>query len=210
MGPRRLAVFASGGGSNFQAILDAHQRRELELAPVCLVSDRDGIGALARAERAGLPLAVFGRSTWRGEAKAVQDLLSFLREHSVELIALCGFLRMLPAALLAAYPDRILNIHPALLPAFGGKGMYGHRVHEAVWHAGCRVSGATVHLVNERYDEGPILAQQAVELKPTDDPEQIAARVLEIEHRLFPAALQMLATNEIQIHEQRVTLCPRP
>ena len=210
MGPRRLAVFASGGGSNFQAILDAHERGELELTPVCLVVDRSEIGALSRARNAGLPAARFPASTWRGDPQSVKQLLAFLTEHQVEAIALCGFLRKLPQELLQAYPRRILNIHPALLPAFGGKGMYGERVHQAVWRAGCKVSGATVHLVNENYDEGPILLQEAVPLAAGDTPAQIAARVLQVEHRLFPAALQILATNELEIDDQRVNLCPRP
>jgi len=206
MSLRRLAVFASGGGSNFQAILDAWRAGEHPLEPVAVVADRPA-PVLDRARAAGLETALFGRGCWSEEAPRAAEVVAWLQEQGVEAVALAGFLRKVPPLLVAAYRGRMVNIHPALLPAFGGPGMYGHFVHEAVWRAGCRVSGATVHLVDEAYDRGPILLQEAVSLEAADSPETIAARVLQVEHRLYPRALALLAGGLI-IQEGRVLPCP--
>jgi phosphoribosylglycinamide formyltransferase 1 len=186
----RVAVFASGNGSNLQSILE---RCPAELVRVALVvSDRADAGALARAARAGIPhqhIAVRGR-----DARAVAaEMLAALQSHDIQLVALAGYLRLVPAEVIAAFPDRLVNIHPALLPSFGGPGMYGRRVHEAVIAAGCRVSGATVHHVDERFDEGRIIAQWPVPVFPADDAEALARRVLEVEHVLYPAVIALLA-----------------
>lgn len=190
----RLAVFASGAGSNLQALLDrfahsAHARVAL------VVSDRRDSGALERARRAGvdaLHIPVIGRDP-ADVARATLDALE--RQH-IGLIALAGYLRLVPPSVIHAFSGRMLNIHPALLPAFGGPGMYGMRVHEAVLAAGCRVSGATVHHVDERYDEGRIIAQWPVPVLPDDTAETLAARVLRVEHRLFPAVVDALVRPE--------------
>lgn len=200
---RRLAVFASGGGSNFQAILDAWRAGLHPLEPVAVLADRSA-PVLERAREAGIATALFGRGCWSDEAPRVGEVLDWLQSHQVDIVALAGFLRKIPPALVAAYAGRMVNIHPALLPAFGGPGMYGHHVHEAVWRAGCRVSGATVHLVDEDYDRGPILLQEAVGLSPQDGPAEIAARVLAVEHRLYPQALAMVAQG-LKIQEGRVS-----
>ena len=187
----RLAVFASGGGSNLQALLDrfadtAHVRIAL------VVSDRAGSGALARAQSAGVP-AVHIAAAGRNEADVAAETLAALSAHRIDLLALAGYLRLVPPAVVGKYSGHILNIHPALLPAFGGAGMYGRHVHEAVLAAGCRVTGATVHYVDERYDEGRIIAQWPVPVLPGDTPALLAARVLEIEHRLYPAVIDAIA-----------------
>lgn len=185
----RAAVFASGGGSNFGALLDAVAAAGAE-APyevVLLVSDRAGAGALERARSAGIAtrvVAVSGRSADEVGAETV----AALTEAGVEVIFLAGYLRLVPAAVVARWPRRILNVHPALLPAFGGKGMWGLHVHRAVLASGARVSGPTVHFVDEAYDEGHILAQWPVAVRPDDTPESLAARVLAVEHRLYPLA----------------------
>jgi phosphoribosylglycinamide formyltransferase-1 len=173
---------------------------------VALVADRAGAGALERARAARVEAAVFGRACWGSAAQGAPALLAWLRERQVETIALAGFLRMVPPLLVEAFRGRMLNIHPALLPSFGGAGMYGHHVHEAVWRAGCRVSGATVHLVDEAFDRGPIVLQRAVDLRPEDGPAEIAARVLEIEHIIYPEALALLAGG-LDIKEGRVIPC---
>jgi phosphoribosylglycinamide formyltransferase 1 len=186
----RVAVFASGGGSNLQSIIDRCPRDAVEVALV--ISDRRDAGALVRAETAGiahLHIPMAGRS---GD-DAANELLAALKQHAVDLVALAGYLRLVPAAVTAAFSGRMVNIHPALLPAFGGPGMYGRRVHEAVMAAGCRVSGATVHFVDERYDEGHIIAQWPVPVLPGDDAGSLAARVLRVEHALYPAAITALA-----------------
>jgi len=187
--PLRAAVFASGSGSNFQSLLDAEANGgpEHPWRTVLLVSDREGIGALQRAERAGIPTRVIPVS--RREAHEVgRETVTALEAAGVEVIFLAGYLRLIPGAVVARWPRRILNIHPALLPAFGGTGMWGRHVHEAVLASGARVTGPTVHFVDERYDEGTILAQWPVPVRPGDTPDTLAARVLRTEHRLYPAA----------------------
>ena len=187
----RLAVFASGRGSNLQALLDrfAHSTH----ASVALVvSDRRDAGALDRAGRAGVD-AVHIPVSGRDPADVTRDTLAALERQHIGLIALAGYLRLVPPSVIHAFSGRMLNIHPALLPAFGGPGMYGMRVHEAVLAAGCRVSGATVHHVDERYDEGRIIAQWPVPVLPDDTAATLAARVLRVEHRLYPAVIDALA-----------------
>ena len=183
----RAAVFASGGGSNFQALLD-HQRPESAWSVVLLVSDRRDAGAIDRATAASVPATVIQTSR-RDEAEVARETLQVLARHRVDLILLAGYLKLVPRPVVARYARRMLNIHPALLPAFGGKGMYGRRVHEAVIASGARESGATVHFVDEEYDRGPVVAQRRVPVLAGDTPEELAARVLAVEHELYPAAV---------------------
>jgi phosphoribosylglycinamide formyltransferase-1 len=178
----RLAVLASGGGSNLQALIDAHERGDLPAPVVLVISDRAHAGALDRARRRGIPAEHVGR---KQHADPEARILELLREHHVDVVVLAGWLALIGPRLLAAFPDRVINIHPGPLPRFGGKGMYGHRVHEAVLAAGVASSGPTVHLVNERYDEGPILAHVAVPVEAGDTPERLAERVLREEHGLL-------------------------
>lgn len=204
---RRVAVFASGGGTNLQALLDRFgaDGDPAGIARITLViSDREGAGALDRARRAGVPAKVVAPVKAAEPANAGglaandpdvygRALLETLQQAEIDLVVLAGFIRLVPASVVRAYRDRIINIHPSLLPAFGGKGMYGMWVHRAVIEAGCRVTGATVHRVDERYDTGPILAQWPVPVLPGDSPETLAARVLRVEHRLLPAAVEAVA-----------------
>jgi len=178
----RVAVAVSGRGSNLEALLralgtGAPARVELVL------SNRGGAGGLAVARRHDVPTAVLSDPADAAEWLAVLD------RHRVDLVVLAGYLKLVPPAVVSRFRDRIVNIHPALLPAHGGRGMYGRRVHEAVLAAGDRETGATVHLVDEAYDRGAILAQARVPVLPGDTPERLAARVLEVEHRLLPAVV---------------------
>lgn len=187
--PVRIAVLASGGGTNLQALIDRFHGDPAAPARVELVvASRSGIGALERAVAAAIPSVVLES---RENAGAV--LSDSLAAARIDLIVLAGYLRQVPDEVVDRFRGRILNIHPALLPGFGGKGMYGIRVHRAVLEAGVRVTGATVHLVDERYDEGPILAQWPVPVLPGDTPETLAARVLRVEHLLLPAAIEAFA-----------------
>jgi len=191
--PARVAVFVSGGGSNLQALIDRFHPDPAAPARVELVvASRAGIGALQRAESAGIPAVTLSERLCGPDF--CPRLASALEEHRIDLVVLAGYLSLVPAQVVERYRGRMLNIHPALLPAFGGRGMYGARVHRAVLEAGARVSGATVHLVDERYDEGRILAQWPVPVLPDDTPETLAARVLRVEHLLLPAAVEALAT----------------
>lgn len=195
----RIAVLASGGGSNLQAILDHFSRPPAsEVGDVVLVaSDRAACGALDRARAAGVEAVTC----------APAELGPLLERHRVDLVALAGYLRFVPREVTERYAGRIVNVHPALLPDFGGAGMYGRRVHEAVLRAGARESGATVHFVNDEYDRGDIIAREAVPVLPDDTPDTLAARVLRAEHALFPRVLESIARD--LAGQVRVDLRPR-
>lgn len=187
----RVAVFASGGGTNLQALIDHFQ--DSSLAEIALViSDRADAGALDRARAAGIQAHHIPVRS-RPVAAITADMVDALEATGTDLVVLAGYTRLIPSDVVRRFSNRVLNIHPALLPSFGGKGMYGQRVHEAVLEAGCRVTGATVHLVNERYDEGRIVAQWPVPVLDGDTAESLAGRVLEVEHALFPSAVEWLA-----------------
>lgn len=202
--PMRLAVFVSGSGSNFQAILDAVACGSLRAEVVLCVSSRPDAGALARARHAGVRTLVIERQRSTDEEGEATELLAALDETGADFIALAGYLRRIPPGVVRVFRHRILNVHPALLPAFGGPGMYGRRVHEAVIEHGARWSGATVHLVDEEYDTGPIVLQEVVPVEPDDTPADLAARVLEVEHRLYPQALALFADGRVRVEGRRV------
>jgi formyltetrahydrofolate-dependent phosphoribosylglycinamide formyltransferase len=191
----RVAVLASGGGSNLQAILD-HQSAlgDAAIARVILVaSDQPDSGALQRARTAGITALHLDRNA------RTTGLSTILDAHRIEMVVLAGYLRLVPPDVVAHYRGRILNIHPALLPEFGGPGMYGHRVHEAVLASGARLTGPTVHFVDERFDEGPIIAQMHVPVDPSDTPESLAKRVLSVEHKLYPPVIEAVAAGRIRL-----------
>jgi phosphoribosylglycinamide formyltransferase-1 len=199
-------VFASGRGSNLGAILEAIDRGELDAQVKLVVSDRPEPGAFEIARRYHVPTCSLSPKSFPTESEYVDTLLKTLAEHDVDFIALAGYLKMIPAEVVRAYRSRIVNIHPALLPAFGGKGMYGRRVHEAVIEYGCKVTGVTVHVVDESYDTGPPVVQECVRVEEDDDAESLAARVLEVEHRVYPQALQLFAEGRVEIRGRRVRI----
>jgi formyltetrahydrofolate-dependent phosphoribosylglycinamide formyltransferase len=191
--PVRVAVLASGGGSNLQALIDRFRGDAPPARVELVVASRAGVGALERAERAGIAGVVVDPREHGHAAR----LLAELDTHRIGLVVLAGYLSLVPDEVVERYRGRMLNIHPALLPAFGGRGMYGMRVHRAVIESGVRVSGATVHRVDDRYDEGEIVAQWPVPVLPGDTPESLAARVLAVEHRILPMAVEALARGEM-------------
>ena len=194
--PARIAVLASGGGTNLQALIDHFHSRPAPAARVELVvASRAGVGALERAARSGIASVVLDVRETGAEALAGR-MLEEMERHRVDMVVLAGYLQLVPIEVVERFRGRMINIHPALLPSFGGKGMYGIRVHRAVLESGARVSGATVHLVDDRYDEGAILAQWPVPVLAGDTPEMLAARVLAVEHRLLPTAVEALARGE--------------
>jgi phosphoribosylglycinamide formyltransferase 1 len=178
----RVAVLASGGGTNLQALLDACTG-SAPARVVLVLSNNPEAGALQRAEKAGVPSRVIG------DPRDGRALNALLDEARPDLVVLAGYLKLVPSETVAAYAGRMINIHPALLPAFGGPGMYGHRVHEAVIASGARKSGASIHLVTAEYDRGPVIAQEEIPVNPGDTAETLAARVLAVEHRLLPAVV---------------------
>ena len=200
----RLAVFASGSGSNFGAMLKAIDAGKLDAEPVLLITTRPAIGAIDKAEARDIPVAILPPAKFESEGAFAEVLLHALTEHQTNFIALAGYLKKIPASTVDAFKHRILNMHPALLPSFGGEGMYGRRVHETVLEYGCRVSGVTVHLVDSEYDTGPIVLQEPVAVRPDDTPKSLAARVLQLEHRLYPQALQLFAEGRVVVDGRRV------
>jgi phosphoribosylglycinamide formyltransferase-1 len=197
--PSRLAVLASGRGSNLQAIIEHFDNLARErIAKVVLVaSNRPDSPALLRAATASIDIASFDAAD-DGSA-----LLEVLRKFRVDLVVLAGYLKRIPPQVVREYSGRIVNIHPALLPAFGGEGMYGARVHEAVIASGASESGVTVHLVDNEYDRGPVVAQWRVQVEKSDDAESLAAKVLAVEHVVYPRVIEMVAI--LQQLEARIT-----
>jgi phosphoribosylglycinamide formyltransferase 1 len=183
---KRLAILASGSGSNAEKIME-HFAHSSKGKVVLVASNKTDAGVLSRAQRFGVPTFTFTRPELEAGL-----LLEKLRKASVDWVILAGFLLKVPDALIRAFPHRMVNIHPALLPKYGGKGMYGHHVHEAVKAAGEKESGITIHLVNEHYDEGKIIFQAATPLLPEDSAETIAAKVLALEHRFFAEVIESL------------------
>ena len=195
-----IAVLVSGGGTNLQALLDSQARGENPHGRITLVvASKPGVYALERAEKAGVDSCVVRRKDYADSAAFDAALLEVLHSHQIDLVVLAGFLSVLGPSVIAAYPRRILNIHPALIPAFCGPGMYGLRPHQAALARGCKATGATVHFVNEECDGGPILLQKAVEILPGDTPETLQKRVMvEAEWQLLPKAVAMVCSGEIQ------------
>lgn len=192
----RLAVLASGRGSNLRALHEFLMRGErTNIARLALVlSDHADAGALAYARTRDIAAAAIDGGTLGGDR-----LLAQLRSHRIDLVVLAGYMRLVPEVVVHAYRGRIVNVHPALLPAFGGRGMYGLRVHAAVIAAGARVSGATVHFVDERYDHGAVIAQWPVPVLSGDTPQALADRVLRVEHALYPPSILAVAQSRIAL-----------
>lgn len=188
----KIAVFVSGGGSNLQSLIDASEDGRLSGEIVLVISSRDNAYGLERAFNAGIDTFVYKVKNYPSKEDARRDLLEMLKEYEVEYIALAGYLKLLPEPVLKYFKNRITNIHPALLPKYGGKGMYGHHVHKHVIKAGEKESGATVHLVDEIYDHGKILMHKKVAVSPKDTPDSLAAKVLKIEHQIYSEALNKL------------------
>ena len=204
--PLRLTIFASGHGSNFRAILDNIEKGNLAAKIVLVLSNRSSAGALSTARERGIPALHLSQKQYESEGEYIKQLLKALEDHQTQIIILAGYLKKIPAAVIKHYKNRILNIHPALLPSFGGEGLYGHHVHQAVLDYGCKVSGATVHLVDEEYDTGPPIVQRCVPVLEGDTAETLSQRVLKIEHQIFPEAIKLFAENRIRIEERKVKI----
>ncbi len=181
---KRIAIFASGSGSNAQKIMEYFQHRK-DVKVSLVVSNRSKAKVLERAEKFNIPTLIIKDKAYYNSDDFIKDL----KQEMLDLIVLAGFLWLIPESLIVNYPKAIVNIHPALLPAFGGKGMYGMHIHKAVKEQGVLETGITIHYVNAVYDEGEIIFQQSVKLIPEDNPEEIAAKVLALEHRYYPEVI---------------------
>lgn len=182
---KNIAIFASGSGSNALEIIRYFQQKQSAQVKF-IITNNTSAGVINKAKNLGISTFCFSKE----ELNDTENLLDFLQQNYIEFIVLAGYLRKIPTALVNAFPDAILNIHPALLPDFGGKGMHGHFVHEAVIKAGKKESGITIHYVNEHYDEGQIVFQERCEVMPEDDAESLAKRVLTLEHKNYARIIE--------------------
>jgi len=196
----RIGVLVSGGGTNLQCLIDSVEEGSINGEIVVVISDREGAFALERAKRHGIP-ALYINS--RKEGRRIKEELD---RYNVGLVVLAGYLTILDADFVKAYEGKIINIHPSLIPAFCGKGFYGERVHRAAVEYGVKISGATVHFVDEGTDSGPIILQQPVPVYPEDTAETLAARVLEVEHKLLPDAVRLYCEGRLKIEGRKVRI----
>jgi len=192
---KNIVVFASGSGTNFQSVIDAVEAGAIDARITGLLASRDGIGAIRRAEHHDIPFRVLHPAFFTEHPEYETTLLRILDEWSPDLIVLAGYMIKIPDSVIHRYAHRIINIHPSLLPKYGGKGYYGIRVHRAVIENDEKESGCTVHEVNEAYDQGPILGQIRVEVRADDTPESLAQRVLAEEHKLLPGVIADLINS---------------
>ncbi len=202
----RCAVFASGGGSNFQCLVDRKNAGDLHVELGVLVVNNSRAGAVKRAEEQKIPVVHCAPTGFPTEEAYTERLERHLKEYRIELIVLAGYMKKLPAPVVRAYRNRIVNIHPGLLPAFGGKGMYGMNVHRAVLEYGAKISGISVHFVDEEYDHGPVIFQTTVPVHCDDSPETLAARVLEAEHAHYWRVVEALGRGSVRIEGRKVRI----
>ncbi len=202
----KIAVLVSGGGTNLQALLDAQGRGEIPGGEIALVvASKPGVFALERAEKAGVEALVVARKDYPDTDAFCEALLGTLESRGIGLVVLAGFLSILNGAFIRAYENKIINIHPSLIPSFCGKGFYGLKVHEEALKRGVKVTGATVHFVNEGADEGPIILQKAVDILPGDTPESLQKRVMEqAEWKLLPQVAALFCAGRLRVEGRHV------
>ena len=197
-------MLCSGGGTNLQALIDAVERGTIDGKIVLVIANASKAYALERARQHGIP-AVFVSKKQAGSDEAFNDaILAKLREAGAQLVVLAGYLPIVGAQIVRAYEHRIINIHPALIPAFCGPGMYGHHVHEAVLRYGAKISGATTHFVDEQVDHGGVIMQRSVPVLEDDTPDTLAARVLTVEHEILPESVRLFCAGKLGVDGRRV------
>lgn len=189
------AYFVSGSGTNFQNLENFFRKDLKRVSGKVVISNRSNIGAKEKAESLGIPFIVLKEHDFSDSEAYSSSLLDILTRHNIDLICLAGYLKKVPDSVIEKYANRIVNIHPALLPSFGGSGMYGIHVHEAVLAHGCKITGATTHFVTSNYDEGQIIMQDAVKVSESDTPESLQKKVLAVEYRIFPETIKRLVTK---------------
>jgi phosphoribosylglycinamide formyltransferase-1 len=204
--PVRMAVLLSGGGTTLQNFIDRIERGELDAEVACVIGSRPDAYGLERARRHGIPAFVVNRKDYPTAEAYADAPWPVIRDHGANLVALAGFLSLLHVP--PDFEHRIMNTHPALIPAFCGKGMYGHRVHEAVIESGVKVSGATIHYADAQYDHGPIILQGAVPVLDDDTPDTVAERVMALERELYPQAVQLFSEGRLKVEGRRVRILP--
>ena len=202
---KKIAVFASGSGSDFQSVIDENERE-----PFCeislLVASKEGIYALERAKAHNIEAIVRSKKDFPSNEEMFEDIIRELNARNIDFVVLAGYLNMIAENFVKAFPDRIINFHPSLIPSFCGKGYYGLNVHRAALEYGVKISGCTVHFVDEHYDSGAIILQRCVPVLEDDTPETLQARVLEEEHRALPEAVRLLATGKVRKEGRKVII----
>lgn len=202
-----IGVLVSGGGTNLQAVIDNINSGKIENTKVVLVvSNRSDAFALERAKKHNITALFLDSQKYSTTDEYYEQIINEMEKHNVNLVCLAGFLLKLNSGFIRKYKGKIMNIHPALLPSFGGKGMYGHFVHEAVLKSGVRFSGCTVHFVDEKYDCGPIILQAVVPVEQDDTPDSLAKRILVQEHRIYSEAISLFAKGKLKIKDRRVII----
>ena len=202
---KKIAVFASGGGTDFQSVIDANEREKF-CEIVYLVASKQGIGAIERAKKHRITTLVYDKEKYVDKAAFYKDVTKTLKDAGVEYIVLAGWLLVIPEEFIDEFEDRIINIHPSLIPSFCGMGYYGLRVHEAAIAHGVKLSGATVHFVSSEVDGGAILMQRAVPVKVEDTPEILQQRVLKVEHEMLPECVKLLCEGKVRKEGRKVQI----
>lgn len=206
MGKIRIAVLISGGGSNLQAIIDEIKKVKINGEIILVISDKADAYGLKRAEAENIETLTILKSHFESRKEWNSQILYILQNYKIDLVLLAGFMSILDEVVVKAFPNSIMNIHPALIPSFCGKGYYGQRVHQAVLDYGAKISGATVHFVDEGADTGPIILQEAVEVYQDDSVESLGERVLEVEHKIYPKAVALYAEGKIRVQGRKVVI----
>ena len=201
-----IAVFASGGGSNFQSLLDKQMSGELKVSVTLFLTNNSKCGAVAKAQQANIPVIHMSAKTHPIESEFAAAMLQSLREAKVDMIVLAGYMKKLPDIVLAQFAHKVLNIHPALLPSFGGQGMYGMHVHEAVYAYGAKQSGITVHMVDPEYDTGPVVLQKTVDISSCKNPAEIQQAVLALEHKFYWQVVQAFSEGRVLQVDRHINL----
>lgn len=199
----RIAVMISGGGSNLQALMDAIDSGQIPAEIALVISSNKKAYGLERAKKRGIPVDCLPEKEM-SEDLLSEEILRRLHAFSIDMVLLAGYLKKIPEKVVKAYKDSIINVHPSLIPAFSGKGFYGEKVHRAVHERGVKITGATVHFVNEGMDEGPIILQESVSLTGIETPEEIGKKVLEVEHRILPKAVELFVKNKLKNQQGRI------
>ena len=206
MAPINISVLLSGGGSNFEALANAIRYRSIPAQITQVIASRPTAQGLERAQRQHISARAFPEQGPGSPEKEAALLMNWLQETETDLVVLAGYLRKVPDPVVHHYSHRILNVHPSLIPAFSGPGWYGMNVHRAAWQRGVKVTGATVHFVNEQRDAGPIVLQEPVRIGDSDGPKDIQQKVLEVEHRLLPEAVALFTAGKLRVDGHRVII----
>jgi phosphoribosylglycinamide formyltransferase-1 len=204
----KLAVFVSGRGTNLLNIIKKREDGFLKSEVALVVSDHE-CEAIEKSRHAGIQTRVIDPKSAATDVEYGRALLEILRKCEIDFVVLAGFLKRVPEIVVESFKNRIVNIHPALLPSFGGKGMYGMRVHQAVIDYGCKVSGVTVHVVDPEYDHGPVVLQRCVAVEPDDTPESLASRIHQVEYDILPEAIKLFEDNAVRVEGRRVFSIPK-